>query len=111
MALTLQSFLAEAGQFRLGGLLTEQAHPKTRGLAELARSDLPRAIAAFAEVDRDAIAALRGHADGIAELERAMRSASTPAAACSCAGAGRPGAWPSPSRACGGRYTRTAPIA
>jgi N-acetylmuramic acid 6-phosphate etherase len=70
VALTLQSFLAEASQFRLGGLLTEQVHPKTRGLAELARSDLPRAIAAFAEVDRDAIAALRAHADGIAELER-----------------------------------------
>ena len=72
MALTLQSFLAEAGQFRLGDLLTEKPHPKTRGLAELARSDLPRAIAAFAEVDRDAIAALRAHAAGIAELERAI---------------------------------------
>src|SRR6266545_4880045 len=64
--------MAEAGQFRLGGLLTEQPHPVTRGLAELACSDLPRAIAAFAEVDRDAVAALRGHADGIDDLARAV---------------------------------------
>ncbi|HWM86295.1 MAG TPA: SIS domain-containing protein [Kofleriaceae bacterium] len=71
MALTLESFLAESGQFRLGDLLTERPHPKTQGLAELARSDLPRAIAAFAEVDRDAIAALIGHAGGIEELGRA----------------------------------------
>ena len=72
MALTLQSFLAEASQFRLGELLTEKPHPGTRGLAELARSDLPRAIAAFAEVDRGAVAALIGHADGLEELERAI---------------------------------------
>jgi N-acetylmuramic acid 6-phosphate etherase len=68
VALTLESFLAEASQFRLGGLLTERAHPKTAGLAELACRDLPRAIAAFAEVDRDAVAALREHAGAIDEL-------------------------------------------
>jgi N-acetylmuramic acid 6-phosphate etherase len=68
VALTLESFLAEASQFRLGGLMTERAHPKTAGLAELAGRDLPRAIAAFAEVDRDAIAALREHAGAIDEL-------------------------------------------
>ena len=73
MALSLESFLAQADQFRLGGLLTERAHPKTRRLAELARDDLPRAIAAFAEADRDAIAALREHAAGIEELAGAAR--------------------------------------
>jgi N-acetylmuramic acid 6-phosphate etherase len=70
--LTLESFLAESSQFRLGDLLTERPHPVTRGLAELAVSDLPRAIAAFAQVDRDAIAALRGQAGGIEELGRAV---------------------------------------
>lgn len=72
MALTFESFLAGADQFRLGDLLTERPHPKTRGLAELARGDLPRAIAAFAEVDRDAISALRAHADAIEDLGRAV---------------------------------------
>jgi N-acetylmuramic acid 6-phosphate etherase len=73
VALTVESFLAGAAQFRLGGLLTEKPHPRTAGLAELARSDLPRAIAALADVDRDAIAALRGHAEGIEELAAQVR--------------------------------------
>ncbi|HKE15669.1 MAG TPA: hypothetical protein VKB80_12415 [Kofleriaceae bacterium] len=92
MPLTLESFLAEAGQFRLGGLLTERPHPVTRGLAELAARDLPRAIAAFAEVDRGAIAALRGHAGGIEELGRAVAdctSAGGRAFLCGCGATGR----------------------
>lgn len=70
--LTLESFLAEAPAFRLGDLPTEQPHPRTRGLAELAEADPARAAAVLAEVDRDALAVLRRAADAIDELGRAI---------------------------------------
>jgi N-acetylmuramic acid 6-phosphate etherase len=70
--LTLESFLADAPAFRLGELPTEQPHPRTRGLAELARTDPARAAAVMSEVDREALAALRGVAAAVDGLGRAI---------------------------------------
>lgn len=70
--LTLESFLADAPAFRLGDLPTEQPHPRTRGLAELARTDPARAAAVLAEVDRDALEVLGRCADAIDELGAAI---------------------------------------
>ncbi|MEM7681304.1 MAG: hypothetical protein AAF288_05040 [Planctomycetota bacterium] len=47
------TFLAEAKLFQLGGLLTEQQHPKTLGLAEAAATDLGQAVAMIHAVDQD----------------------------------------------------------
>jgi N-acetylmuramic acid 6-phosphate etherase len=66
--LTLDGFLADAAAFRLGALPTEQLHPGTRGLAELARVDPARAAAALTAVDRAALDVLGGVADQIDEL-------------------------------------------
>lgn len=48
-------FLRICGQFRLGALSTERTNPLTRGLAETARTDLPRAIKQFQAADRAAL--------------------------------------------------------
>lgn len=66
--LTLGQFLEGADQFRLGQLPTEQPHPKTVGLSELARRDPPRAAQVLFGVDLDAIDVLREEAQRIAEL-------------------------------------------
>jgi N-acetylmuramic acid 6-phosphate etherase len=70
--LTLETFLADARAFRLGDLPTEQLHPHTRGLAEVAATDPVRAAAMIAQVDRDALAVLATLADRIDELGRAI---------------------------------------
>jgi len=46
-------FLAEERAFRLGGLVTESPHPKTRGLGELAPADMAGAVRLLQGVDRD----------------------------------------------------------
>jgi len=46
-------FLDHERAFRLGVLPTEQPHPATRGLGEVARQDLPTAITMLQAVDRD----------------------------------------------------------
>ena len=70
--LTLETFLADAPAFRLGDLPTEQPHPKTRGLAEVAQADPARAAAMIADVDRDALDVLARRAGAIDELGRAI---------------------------------------
>ena len=50
-----EDFLKVSDQFRLGELVTEQPHPETIGLAELAQDNLPEAIAAFHRVDKRAM--------------------------------------------------------
>jgi N-acetylmuramic acid 6-phosphate etherase len=72
MALDLETFLADAPAFRLGDLPTEQPHPHTRGLAEVAATDPVRAAAMIARVDRDALDVLAGLAGAIDELGRAI---------------------------------------
>lgn len=63
-------FLAVADAFRLGMLDTERSHPKTRELSRWAVEDLPRAIAALQEVDRDALRILGGKLDSLLPLAR-----------------------------------------
>lgn len=46
-------FLAISNEFRLGNLPTESPHPQTLNLSELAKSNLPEAIAAIKSIDRD----------------------------------------------------------
>lgn len=70
--LTLEEFLAAAPAFRLGDLPTEQPHPRTRGLAELAQTDPVRAAAVMSAVDRDALEVLRGVAPAIDALAAAV---------------------------------------
>lgn len=71
-SLTLESFLAQAAAFQLGDLPTEQPHPRTRGLAELAAADPARAVAVMYNVDRAALEVLRGAAPAVAELGAAI---------------------------------------
>ena len=70
-----ESFLRVSDQFRLGELVTEQPHPETVGLAELARHDLPRAIAAFHRVDLLALQRLGERLGPLPELVEAIRAA------------------------------------
>ncbi len=70
-----ESFLKVSDQFRLGELVTEQPHPETVGLAELAQGDLERAIAAFHRVDLLALARLEERLGPLPELVAAMRAA------------------------------------
>ncbi len=81
-----------ADQFRLGELVTEQPHPLTHNLSNLARDDLPQAIAVLKEVDRLALEQLAACAEGIVALAAAV--AETFAAGgrvylCGCGATGR----------------------
>jgi N-acetylmuramic acid 6-phosphate etherase len=48
-----KKFLNEERAFRLGELLTESSHPKTRNLSETARADLPAAVRLLQSVDEE----------------------------------------------------------
>ena len=48
-----KEFLNREGAFRLGELLTESSHPKTRRLSQTAAADLPAAIRLLQSVDDD----------------------------------------------------------
>lgn len=66
------AFMREAHQFQLGDLPTEQPHPLTEHLAELARHDLPAAIACLRAVDLDALDRLRPAAAPLEALRTAV---------------------------------------
>lgn len=68
-----QEFLSVHSQFRLGELETEQPHPHTVGLAELARSDLPAAVRMLHAVDLLAMDRLVGQLDPIEALVADIR--------------------------------------
>ncbi len=63
---TVEYFLSIAKDFKLGILLTEQQSPKTEGLAELAKSDLAKAIQILQDLDIHTIQILKSK---ISELE------------------------------------------
>lgn len=71
--MTVDAFLRIADQYRLGDLPTEQPHPETIGLAELARDDLPRAVASFHKVDRLALHSLISHLGPLPALVDSIR--------------------------------------
>lgn len=50
---TANDFLQFAHKFKLGCLLTEQQNPKTIGLSEYAKTDLPKAIDIIKGLDID----------------------------------------------------------
>ena len=52
-----EAFLRDAGQFRLGPLLTEAAHPRSSELSRIARGDAAAGLAVLFDVDRDVVAA------------------------------------------------------
>ncbi len=68
------AFLADASEFHLGSLPTEQAHPKTSRLSELAKSDLPAAIQLFCEVEREAYEQIQPQLDAIEGLRDGIRA-------------------------------------
>jgi N-acetylmuramic acid 6-phosphate etherase len=69
----LQAFLKVCDQFKLGDLVTEQPHPETVGLAELAQRDLPAAIECFHRADRLAIDTLASRLAPAPAMVSAMR--------------------------------------
>ncbi len=48
-----EEFLSRERAFRLGELLTESSHPKTKTLSQTAENDLPAAIKLLQSVDDD----------------------------------------------------------
>lgn len=68
------AFLAVSGDYRLGMLDTERSHPKTSDLSRWALGDLPRAIAALQEVDRDALLTLREKLRSLTPLAREIHA-------------------------------------
>lgn len=70
----VDSFLKVCHQFRLGELVTEQPHPETTGLAELAQSDPSRALEMFQRVDQAAMDRLDGSLAQLPELVESIRA-------------------------------------
>ena len=56
---TAEDFLKIADKFKLGCLQTEQQNPKTIGLSDLAKNDLPKAISIIKELDIDLVEILK----------------------------------------------------
>jgi N-acetylmuramic acid 6-phosphate etherase len=50
-----EAFLRDAGQFRLGPLLTEAAHPRSSELSQVARRDAAAGLGVLFDVDRDVV--------------------------------------------------------
>lgn len=68
-----RAFLETAHEFHLGDLPTEQAHPKTRNLSQLAKADQGAALDVFREVELDAYAKLRSRGEDLDRLTTAIR--------------------------------------
>lgn len=67
------TFMQVCEQFRLGDLITEQPHPETVGLAELAQRDPASAVDAFHRVDQLALDRLSTRLEPLPELVAAIR--------------------------------------
>jgi len=52
-------FLTEATQFRLGALLTESFHPRSKDLSDIARRDAAAGLGVLFDVDRDVVERFR----------------------------------------------------
>lgn len=65
-----QEFLEISEQFMLGDLVTEQPHPKTKGLSQMANLNLQEAIKSFVEVDKDMLNVLLSKAKEISVLSQ-----------------------------------------
>ena len=67
-------FLANAKDFHLGILPTEQRHPKTKQLAELSRTKPEKALSILQKIDVEAIGKVLEKKDEIEALAEAMRA-------------------------------------
>lgn len=52
-----EGFLRDAGEFRLGPLVTEASHPRSTELSQAARQDVAAGLAVLFDVDRDVVEA------------------------------------------------------
>lgn len=68
-----KAFLKVAAQFQLGSLPTEQRHPLTYELADMARHDLPKAFGVLKDIDLGVLKVAQSKADELAKLEDAIR--------------------------------------
>jgi len=68
-----ESFLRVCDQFRLGELVTEQPHPETVGLAELAQSDLVAAVDVFHRADIMALDRLMNSVEPLPDMVKDLR--------------------------------------
>ncbi len=70
-------FIAEAGQFRLGDLLTESPHPVTRELSYVAKESTSEALKLLFQVDADVVAKMRELAESgrLIEIANVVRDA------------------------------------
>ncbi|MBP6964860.1 MAG: hypothetical protein KBC96_10690 [Armatimonadetes bacterium] len=70
-------FLAEAGQFRLGDLLTESSHPVTKQLSYVAKESTSDALKLLFQVDADVVAKMRELAESgrLVEIKNTVRDA------------------------------------
>ena len=57
-------FLRIAGQFKLGGLVTESSHPATSNLSETAKCDITAALKQLFEADADVVRTYREFTEG-----------------------------------------------
>lgn len=69
-----RQFLQISPQFQLGYLPTEQPHPLTINLSEMAKKDLPGAIELLLEVERSAVNVLFSETEKINELLESAQS-------------------------------------
>ena len=72
-----ERFVAEAGQFRLGNLLTESPHPHTKDLSYVAEASISDALRLFFDVDKDVVAKYRDwiHTDAPERIKTEVRDA------------------------------------
>ncbi|TAL28695.1 MAG: hypothetical protein EPN97_14270 [Alphaproteobacteria bacterium] len=71
--LKAEKFLEVAAQFQLGALPTEQRHPLTYELADLARNDIPAALDILKQIDVGVIAEVMAKEKELQRLEAAIR--------------------------------------
>ena len=67
-----EEFLKVAAQFQLGTLPTEQRHPMTFELADLARNDIPAAVKILKDIDLGALAEVAARRAELQRLEAAI---------------------------------------
>ncbi len=68
-----EAFLATAQAFQLGNLPTEQRHPETTSLADLSRTNIPKALQILHKIDLDAVEAITQKVPEINQLAAAMK--------------------------------------
>lgn len=90
--LDLKDFLKRRDSYRLGKLLTESPHPKTKKLSYLAMENLPKAYQVFKSIDREALQVLKGQERLLSSLSselQAVLDLGTRVFLCGCGATGR----------------------